>query len=192
MKSLFFLILVVVLIPGCKQDYQPKPYGYFRIDLPDHSYHLLSKGYAYSFEVPDYAQIQNRKEKNWINIHFPEFKAQIHLTYKPINGNLIEYIEESRSLAFNHTQKADGIKETVYHNDAEGVHGLMYEIEGSAASSIQFYLTDSVRHFLRGALYFRAIPNPDSLAPVNAFITEDIRHLMETTRWNDGTLSADK
>ena len=192
MKRALFYRFIAVLISACTQDYQPKPYAYFRIDLPEHAYKPIPEGFDYSFEIPIYAEVQRRKEKNWININYPEFNAQIHITYKAVDNNLGEYLEESRSLAFNHAQRADGITESVYHDDSLNVHGLLYEIEGSAASSAQFYLTDSMRHFLRGALYFRAIPNPDSLAPVNQFILEDIRHLMETTRWTSGSGSVDK
>ena len=60
---------------------------------------------------------------------------------------------------------------------------MLYAIEGNAASAAQFFVTDSVRHFVRGSLYFNNVPNADSVAPVNAFIINDIRHLMETLEW---------
>jgi hypothetical protein len=40
-------------------------------------------------------------------------------------------------------------------------------MQGNAASSTQFYVTDSTTHFLRGVLYFYSAPNADSLKPVN-------------------------
>ncbi|PIV58809.1 MAG: gliding motility lipoprotein GldD, partial [Bacteroidetes bacterium CG02_land_8_20_14_3_00_31_25] len=52
-----------------------------------------------------------------------------------------------------------------------------------AASNIQFYVTDSIRHFVRGALYFETKPNKDSLAPIINFIEQDVTHLVETLRW---------
>jgi hypothetical protein len=51
------------------------------------------------------------------------------------------------------------------------------------ASSVQFYATDSLRHFLRGSLYFFTTPNVDSLAPSIAFLTRDIEYLMQTIEW---------
>jgi gliding motility-associated lipoprotein GldD len=56
-------------------------------------------------------------------------------------------------------------------------------VEGNAATARQFYLTDSSRHFLRGALYFDTAPNSDSLAVVNDFLQEDMLHLIQTLRW---------
>ena len=190
--GLFLLGLSYFFLSSCTQDFQPKPYSYYRIDLPEHEYRSLGSGFSFAFEIPTYSKVLKCPEPNWLNLHFEQFDAQIHLTYKTVNGDLIDYLEESRALAFNHTQKAEGIKETVYHNDLNDVHGLLYEIEGNAASSVQFYLTDSVNHFLRGALYFNAIPNPDSIAPVNDFILEDIIHLMETTYWTTGSGPSDR
>ena len=45
----------------------------------------------------------------------------------------------------------------------------MYDLKGNTASSLQFFVTDSTRNFLRGSLYFNAEPNKDSLAPVMDF-----------------------
>jgi gliding motility-associated lipoprotein GldD len=56
-------------------------------------------------------------------------------------------------------------------------------VEGNAATSRQFYVTDSVHHFLRGALYFNSAPNADSLSIVNDFLETDMRHMIETLKW---------
>ena len=72
----------------------------------------------------------------------------------------------------------------LYYEDKEkSVYGVLYEIKGNAASSVQFYATDSTKHFLRGALYFNTVPNKDSLAPAIQFVEEDIIHLIETLSW---------
>ena len=93
-------------------------------------------------------------------------------------------MEESRTLAYKHTIKADAIQEQVFMNPANRVYGLIYKIEGNAASPMQFFLTDSTSHFLRGALYIREVPNIDSLKPVIDFLEIDIIRLIETTSWN--------
>jgi gliding motility-associated lipoprotein GldD len=100
-----------------------------------------------------------------------------------VDHNLFQYTEDSRALAYKHTIKADAINETVYTNPGHRVYGILYDIKGNAASSLQFYLTDSVRHFLRGSLYFNVEPNKDSLAPVIAYFREDIVHLIESFEW---------
>ena len=92
-------------------------------------------------------------------------------------------MEDSRKLAYKHSIKADAIGERFFQNDEHHVYGILYEIKGNAASPLQFAITDSTRHFLRGALYFNSIPNKDSLAPVIDFIKEDMMQLMETVSW---------
>lgn len=99
-----------------------------------------------------------------------------------MNGNLNAYTEDARTLVYKHTQKANGINEQLIQNNFH-VGGILYEIGGEAASSIQFFMTDSTHHFLRGALYFNVVPNSDSLAPVVSYMKKDMEHLLGTLQW---------
>jgi len=178
----------IILFAGCNRNYTPKPRGYFRIGLPEHSYKKTPSQLPYSFEYPAYAFLENDPNADekfyWINVVYPAFKAKIYLSYKSVNNNLKTYLDDSRNFAYHHTIKADAIIETPYINPNKKVYGTMYEIKGDAASNVQFYLTDSTKHFLRGALYFDVVPNKDSLAPVLNFINTDIQHMIETMEWN--------
>lgn len=182
------LIFLAVIAISCSSDYSPKPSGYFRIDLPEKKYQPFDTLFPFYFEYPVYARIlrdpQAPDEPYWINVDFPRFHGRIHMSYKVVNGNLAEYLEDSRTLALKHMSKSTGITEQVVNIPGKKVYGLIYNIEGiGAASSCQFYLTDSTRNFVRGALYFSVSPNNDSLAPVIAFIESDINHMVETFRW---------
>jgi hypothetical protein len=44
-------------------------------------------------------------------------------------------------------------------------------------------VTDSVNHFLRGALYFNVLPNADSLAPVQNYLREDVLRMLKSLEW---------
>lgn len=189
---IFFLFLSFF---GCKQKYTPKPRGYFRIDFPEKEYHTLAKNFPYQFDVAEYSKIQkdtrNPDNPYWINIVVPANDAELHLSYYHLDDNskndknqLAEFIEESRSLAYKHSIKASSIEERIFMNPGREVYGTIYDIAGNAASPMQFYLTDSTNHFLRGALYIRATPNIDSLKPVIDFLETDIIRLIETTKWN--------
>jgi gliding motility-associated lipoprotein GldD len=187
-KYLVILMVLFFLICSCKNDYYPKPRGYFRIDLPEKEYVRFDTSFPYSFEYPVYARVVPDKdpkaEPYWINVVFPEFKGNIHISYKKINNNLAEYLEDSRTLVMKHIPKASAISNKTFENSEKKVYGLIYDISGTeAASPYQFYLTDSVDHFIRGALYFNAIPNNDSLAPVIDFIEKDIDRMIETFAW---------
>ncbi len=181
-------LLFILSLSSCDQDYVPKPRGYFRIAVPEKAYTTFSpETCPFQFDIPVYSEIVKdpspKAEPCWMNIEFPKFKATVYLSYKDVKGDLNKFIEDSRSLSFKHISKASGIEEANISDPVHRVFGTSYQVKGNAASSYQFFLTDSTHHFLRGSLYFYAIPNPDSLAPVNDFITKDIEHLIETFRW---------
>ncbi len=181
------LLVIIFLSTACREHPTPKPRGYFRIELPQKEYLRLDSAMPYAIDYPKYARIQAdpspKAEPYWINVVFPGFKARIHITYKEINDNLYEILEDNIKLAYSHVVKADAIDDRIFTDDDNNVFGIVFQIKGDAASPVQFFATDSVKHFLRGALYFQARPNKDSLAPVINFITDDIFHMMESVRW---------
>lgn len=187
-KYLTLLSAIIFFISCDNKQYQPKPRAYFRIDLPEKQYVTLDSMRYYSFEYPIQCLITpdffSPEEKDWINIEYPANKATIHISYKAVNDNLDVYLEDSYSMMSKHISRAMGIRDSLIVNHERDVYGLIYFLEGEGvASSIQFYLTDSTNHFMRGSLYFNVRTNNDSLAPVIDYITDDIRHLIETTQW---------
>ncbi len=183
-----FVILVVAFSCDRQSNYLPKPRGYFRIDLPDKAYSKVDTLEKYSFECPQYALVTpdpySPDEKNWVNIEMPQFKGSIHLTHKPIDGNLGEYLEDVHTMVIKHLQKANGVRDSLIANEEHDVYGLLIEMDGKGvATPLQFYLTDSTRNFVRGALYFNFKPDNDSMQPVITFIRKDIDHLIETFEW---------
>ena len=182
------LLILSGVLPSCDRSYTPTPRGYFRIDLPSREYRLFDTLYPYSFEYPSYARVapdqRPGSEPYWINLEFPQFRGTLHISYKDIHGNLMEYLEDSRTFVMKHIPKADAIDDSLIYRPADRVYGLLYDIQGTgAASACQFFVTDSSSHFLRGALYFNTLPNNDSLAPVIRFIRQDIVHMLETFQW---------
>ena len=90
-----------------------------------------------------------------------------------------------RSLASKHTIKAEAIDESMINRPEENVYGLLYDFRGNTATSLQFFLTDSSDHFLRGSLYFNTPPRQDSLAPVIGFLREDVLRMIESFSWKE-------
>jgi gliding motility-associated lipoprotein GldD len=189
-RGLCFFVLLA-LISACRSDYTPKPHAYFRIDLPEKQYQVLTDEYPYRFEYPTYAQINPYLGKwtntdtaaYWINIEIPQFKSRIHLTYKTVRNNLASLVEDAHAYAYKHSVKADAIIQSEFSNISNHVYSVVFDIKGNTASSVQFYATDSVFHFLRGALYFDCEPNKDSIAPVREFLRADIIRMIESLTW---------
>ena len=74
------------------------------------------------------------------------------------------------------------ISEEVFENKDKDVFGILYDYDGLTATAAQFYLTDSINHFFRGALYFNTEIN-DSILPINNFLKEDLRIFIESFSW---------
>jgi gliding motility-associated lipoprotein GldD len=184
----FFIFTWCLVLFACQPNYTPKPYGYQRIKFPEKTYLLSNDTFPYLFEYPSYSKIipytRTGHKKGWINIVFPEYNGTIHLTYHPLENNLPQHLEDARNLAYKHVVKADAIPEIPFHYEEKNVHGIIYDIKGNTATSVIFYATDSLNHFVYGSLYFNTKPNQDSLAPVIQFFRKDIVHLVETLQWN--------
>ena len=191
-----YLILATCFSCGSDSDDipVPKPTAYYRIDFPQKKYSVFSDNCPFEFEYPsNYALVLNDSDANaepcWKNIIYPRFKAEINLSYKHINNSkeLEKYLDDSWTLATKHQVKASGMPETLIRRDSAKVFGLLFEIEGNSASNLQFYATDSTNHFIRGALYFFAHPNYDSLAPVIEFLKKDVERMITTLKWKENS-----
>jgi gliding motility-associated lipoprotein GldD len=195
MKYFLLILILIVMLFSCSEKYTPKPRGYFRIDFPEKKYKTSDNTFPYIFDIPVYSETEPDKRTPdkpfWVNVSVPANRAEIHISYYKLGGNknqkrtmLGEFMEETRRLAYKHSIKANAIEEQLFFNPQENVFGTIYNIKGNAASPMQFFLTDSTNHFLRGALYIREVPNIDSLKPVIDFLEPDVIRLIETTRWN--------
>lgn len=189
-RLLFIASLSLTGISCDDEDfYSPKPRGYPRIHFPEKNYRLYDSTCPYRFEIPTYAQMAHDRhmgaEPCWMNVEFPQFRATVHLSYKEVNNNLSKYLDDSHDFANRHQIKATGLDEILILRDSANVYGLLFDIAGNTASSVQFYITDSTTHFLRGALYFNTKPNSDSLKVVIDFLKQDILHLINTTSWKN-------
>ena len=126
-----------------------------------------------------------RKLYCWMNIHYPRMKATLYLSYREVNGNrnIDSLLYDAQKLTYDHTIKAESILEQPRVDSINSVYGMFYMINGNAATQSQFYVTDSIRHFVNGSLYFDSKPNFDSLYPAVVYLRNDIRRIMEPIRW---------
>lgn len=191
----FFLFFFSCLLFSCNSNYTAgKKKGYYKIEFPEKEYQQFEvPGYPYSFEYPAYATIFkdtsffDDKPENpwWINIDIPQFAGRIYVSYKEIGSKnkFDTLVNDAFKMAYKqHTSKATSIEpeEIASKNN---LHGIYFSLTGNTATANQFFVTDSTRHFLRGALYFDTTPNEDSLGIVNAFLKKDLEHLINTLKW---------
>jgi len=187
------LLPIACCLASCNSEYNPKPRGYFKIELPQKNYQSFDRaGYPYTFEYPVYGEIikdslffgEQPENDYWINVDFAELGGRIHLSYKRIENNNFDSLVAD---AFNmsrkqHTYKATAIDDSFY-TTPNNYGAAYFTLKGNTATGNQFFVTDSVKHFLRGSLYFNATPNADSIQPVNDFLRRDVEHMINTLKW---------
>jgi gliding motility-associated lipoprotein GldD len=186
-SAAFFLLIV-----SCNSPYVPKPAGYFKIEFPKKAYQTFNEpGFPYSFEFPVYSKIvrdssffgDTPENPWWINIEFPQFNGRVYVSYKIIGQyQLDKLLNDAFNLTNKQSVKASSIDQSLI-NTANGIHGMFFKVNGDVATANQFFLTDSTKNFLRGALYFDTTPNQDSLKPVNDFLVQDLQHIINTFKW---------
>jgi gliding motility-associated lipoprotein GldD len=212
-SGLFVIMFLATVLVSCNDPYTTKPKGYFKIEFPEHKYQSFSKpGFPYRFEYPVYASIvqdstffEDQPENPfWINVDFPQFHGKIYISYVEIGGKSRfkvrnakgQYVDSigvntferllgsSYSLTYKHTVKATAIDDSLF-TTPKGVRGIYFKIRGNAATASQFLVSDSVKNFLRGAIYFDAAPNEDSLGIVSRFVQQDMKHMINTLTWTN-------
>ena len=190
MKYLWIVSLVVCV--ACNKEYTPKPSAQLRLEYPEPDYERSEVDLPFTFDKNLLAEktrirpLQGASVSYGIDLEYKALKGTIYLTYKAIDNSdelLIKYLRDAQNFTQKHTQKADEITETPYENSERRVYGMFYEVGGNAASQSQFYVTDSVNHFLTGSLYFYTRPNFDSILPAANYLQTDIRRLMESIQW---------
>lgn len=184
-----YLCLFFIFFTACTKSTTPKPYGYYRITPPDTAYIPFVKAntnadYPYSFALSTNAVVQPRTdEPYWINLYYPALNATIHCSYKPVQNNLRELTNDALEFVYRNASFASAIPESEYSHPEAHVYGVLFDLEGNTASSCQFFVTDSTRHFFRASVYCNCPPNADSLAPVYNYLRTDIIRMVESFEW---------
>jgi gliding motility-associated lipoprotein GldD len=190
-----FALLITALLSSCEDDDGPgipKPRGYFRISLPEKKYVAYDAECPFTFEIPDYSKMYKSAapmaEPCWRDLYFAPYRATLYLSYKAITNDtmLAQLVNESWALTEAHHNVAMGLRDSSIIRPDAKVYGTVLSLGGNAATAVQFYLTDSTNHFIRGSLYFYSTPNKDSLQPVLDYLRKDIYHIAHTLKWKEG------
>ncbi len=183
MRKIYFLVgFILISLTNCSEETMPKPKAYLRLDFPVKSYQKLKLERPYVFDIANNTKELSLKN-NWMKVLYPNLKASVDITYRPIKNNLKELLMESEKLVFEHTVKASEISSKNFSNSEKKVYGKLFDIFGNTASQVQFHVTDSTKHFLKASLFFRVKPNYDSILPAVDYIKKDMIRMMESLEW---------
>ena len=176
----------VLLIMSSCQEYYPKPKAILRPE--DHTLYMTLDTLPFiRFEIDTKAKIsplKNEEKEIWFNLSYTEYGAQLYNTYTTLSsGGLLSATEDFYKLLQRNTQKEE-IHYTLYENKADSIYAHLFISTATAASPIQFFVTDSVKHYFRGALYFvdDTISRETKESYIGVLIGQ-IRHMLETFKW---------
>jgi len=173
----------MLTLVSCKKEATPKPNAYLALNYPAQEYKTYTNSYHhFTFDLNKTAEVKELKSTAF-EVHYPEMKATIFLNYKTVNNNLDALLKDAQKLTYEHFIKADEIVEQPFINSKDRVYGMFYNVEGDAATNVQFYATDSVKNFVVASLYFYAKPNFDSILPASHYIQQDMRQILESIKW---------
>ena len=181
-SNLLFISIIISLLAGCKDDALPKPSSQLRLEYPIAKYASFENHCPFTFNINDITIIKEDKSCGF-EINYPKMKATIYITYKTVNGDIDKLLRDAQKLTYEHVIKADDILEQPFLNRKDKVYGMFYTVDGNAATNAQFYVTDSVKHFVDCSVYFYAKPNFDSILPAASFVRNDMQRIMESLRW---------
>ncbi len=184
MTRFFWLLLSVFVFLSCKDDVVIKPKAQLRLEYPSPTYEDVNIDAPFKFQKNKLASLQEKRNYN-LNINYPNMKATLYITYQEVHNNLDSLLRDAQKLAYDHAIKAESIPEQPFVNFDNDVYGMFYMINGNAATQAEFYATDSIQHFITGAIYFEAKPNFDSIYPAAVYLRNDMRRIMETLEWTN-------
>jgi gliding motility-associated lipoprotein GldD len=185
MKPFAFIFCIFICL-SCDEIPVPKPKAFLSLDYPRATYLKSQLDLPFEFEKNKLAQLNVLKKNNTLEgivLRYPTLKASVFINYKKVNENLEKYISDAQSMTKKHLQVADEISERMYENTQQKLYGIFYDLKGNVASQSQFYVTDSTRHFISGALYFESKPNYDSILPAINYVQKDLLYFIESLRW---------
>nr|WP_317624064.1 gliding motility lipoprotein GldD [Reichenbachiella carrageenanivorans] len=189
MMKKWFWVLAVVLVGCGSNNFNPKPKGFNRIDLKPAQYQVLADSFPFQLEYSTQAKILKDSswisERYWFDLYYEDLGANIQVTYKPVTNRstLEEYLGDSYKLTSEHRVKAYAIDESVITLN-NGIKATVMELSGEVPTQFQFHVTDSTKHFLRCALYFKTATQNDSLRPVINYVKMDMLHMLNTLTWD--------
>lgn len=188
LKTVLILLSIVLLASCRKEDTVPKPGAQLALKYPEPTYKTLETDCFYSIEVNEQVAVNAKKDCS-ITLNYPSMDAMVYLNYRPVEDNLRQLLIDGQKLSYTHNQMADAITEQPYINKDKKAYGMLYQVEGNAASNVQFYITDSIHNFLTASLYFDREPYYDSILPAVDYIKEDMVKMMESLQWKYQTTS---
>lgn len=167
----------------------PKPSTYLKTEFPEHTYRQYISPGAYQFDLADLYQPKSfelaKQNYSVQEIDLGPLNGTLFLYYLkiPSKDSLPEIINFANDKVDEHKIMAEKIDFKQVISPKKHVYGTFFELKGNVATNFQFYLTDSVQHFIRGEVLLNCRPNYDSLRPTLQYLKTDLQQLLKNFQW---------
>ena len=189
-KAVFIFTSIVLLWSCSEGNAVPKPSTYLRTEFPEHTYHRYRSPQDFSFELPDlftpknFEQAKNNYSVQEIDLGPLNGTLFLYYIRIPAADSLPQIINFANDKVDEHKIMADKIDFEQIIRPQKRVFGTFFELKGNVATNYQFYLTDSLTHFMRGEVLLNCRPNYDSLRPALQYLKKDLKALVNSFEWN--------
>lgn len=167
----------------------PKPPTFLRTELPDHAYTTYKDHARFTCDVSKHYLVKpvlfGNTVTDHLEINLGPLNGTLYVNYFPLpnRDSLVRFINLSNDKVDEHQMKADRILDKQLIDNKRKVYGTFFEFQGNVATNFQFYLTDSLNHFVRGEVLMNCRPNYDSLRPSLDYLKQDLIKFFDSFEW---------
>ncbi len=187
MRKVVIILSFVVILIGLYsyfsngEYYIPKPKALIKINLPDNNSELYSDN-KLSFRYSKSANITTKQ--NAYSVNFNDYKSRIYFNINDLTDLDLEIYKFENSISV-HEKKGAYINANIVEDTSESIYGLLCYLEGNnIATSSQFFITDSIRYFVRGGLEFNSAIIPE-IEVQNVIMKQEVFKLIQSLKWQD-------
>lgn len=187
-KILFLFSLFLFHFSCDETNYLPREKGFLRLEFEKPTYDTFSSeasklnfifNNAYSsFEIVSDEKIVLKYKDIKIDLVLSDVELENLSSFEESIRNFYVFLEP-------HRKKSNQISIKEFTSVDNKRFAKVFEMRGPVASPLQFYVTDSINHFLFGSMNVMVKSNYDSIYPSIMYVKNDIFSIIESVNWEE-------
>ena len=187
-KILFLFSLFLFHFSCDETNYLPREKGFLRLEFEKPTYDTFSSeasklnfifNNAYSsFEIVSDEKIVLKYKDIKIDLVLSDVELENLSSFEESIRNFYVFLEP-------HRKKSNQISIKEFKSVDNKRFAKVFEMRGPVASPLQFYVTDSINHFLFGSMNVMVKSNYDSIYPSIMYVKNDIFSIIESVNWEE-------
>ena len=187
-KILFLFSLFFFHFSCDETNYLPREKGFLRLEFEKPTYDTFSSeasklNFIFNNAYSSFEIVSDEK----IVLKYKDIKIDLVLSDVELE-NLSSFEESIRNFYMflePHRKKSNQISIKEFTSVDNKRFAKVFEMRGPVASPLQFYVTDSINHFLFGSMNVMVKSNYDSIYPSIMYVKNDIFSIIESVNWEE-------